>query len=73
MMVYCRDRSQKLPRKHKRVFKPATHVVRSSPHMGPSHKEKPSVFERRCVGGVWHTRDKDRDEQEALRILDEIS
>lgn len=75
MIVYCRNRSIALPRKSRKpraVPKNGEYALRSSPHLGPSHKDKPSVFERRCLTGVWVDRDRDWDEQEAARILGEM-
>jgi len=71
MMVYCRDRSKHLPRKRKHSFVPKPSTVINS-YRANDHKDKPSVFERRCASGVWVSKQRDEDEQEAARILAEM-
>jgi hypothetical protein len=70
MMVYCKDRSRRLPRRKKRDFTPKKEsTVR--PYYAPCHRELPSVLERRASRGQWLTKKQDDDEQEAARILAE--
>lgn len=64
-MVYCRDRSMKLPRKAKR--KPViNNTARIAPYRANDHRDKPSQLEQRCETGVWLT----AKEVEALKWLD---
>lgn len=71
MIIYCRDRSIPLPRKRKQRFTPKQRST-VIPYRAEDHRAKPSVFERRCSNGVWVSRDRDADEQEAARILEEL-
>lgn len=67
MMVYCRDRSRKLPRKKKRSFH-ASVITRElvAPFRAPDHREITSQLEKRCESGVW----LEREELEANDMLD---
>lgn len=71
MMVYCKDRSTKLPRKRKRQFVLKNNDSTVTPYYAPCHRELPSVLERRVSRGRWLTKKQDDDEQAAARILAE--
>lgn len=77
MLVYCRDRSMKLPRKKGRYIKrkaPQTQrfaeplEVPRGAYRAEDYRSLPSVLERRCNKGRWHNRDDDH----ANAILDSL-
>lgn len=65
MMVYCRDRSMKLPRKPGRFIKrkppKATGKNRLPEPFRPVINNLPSVLERRCDSGQWKSAEEDSD------------
>lgn len=68
MMVYCRNRSMRLPRKARRkvINNKASTVI--APYRASDHRELPSQLEKRSESGRWLT----KEEWEALVWLDSM-
>lgn len=71
MMVYCRNRSMRLPRKHRALKNTASPVIKPAPYR-PEQGVINSVMERRCADGKWLTKEEDWEKQEADALLDSI-
>lgn len=72
MMVYCKDRSTRLPRRKGRYIKRKPPLAdgrnRTVTPFRPVINNAPSVLERRCEGGKWRSKEDD----EAMALLDSI-
>lgn len=67
-MVYCCDKSMKLPRKRRRGKTVRSSLVKPVPYRATQHEDKPSLIDRHIVNGKWLS----RDEQEAMTWLNSI-
>lgn len=59
MMIYCRNRSMRLPRKARRkVINNNSASVIIPPYRATQHADKPSQLEKRSESGRWLTKEE---------------
>ncbi len=76
MMVYANNRSTKLPRAKSKFIKRKPPVapknITPQVYRPSDNSQFPSVFMRRCAGGVFRTLQQDRDDEAANSLLDSM-